>query len=631
MPPSPSFTTLLRRPAAAIAAGAALVGFVVLLGWWTTTTGLSHWGGRAGSAPWSAFWLVTAPLAAVAPKVWRRRLAGLAAAAGLLALAAPSAALLLQQLAFPATTYVSSPGTCLVIILLAAAATTVELRWWPTALAVAAASVANLTLLGHLLGRSWLTSGGASDPLAGLSLPTVALALLGATVVVVESNRHNRGADLLEQDDKRMTMRRIAIGTTIAAALTMLASPALSGAGVGRTAYLAVVGIALAAAMFGTLIALAADRREAAAALETMVDAAPDATIFCDPDGLVVRMNTQAERLFGWTRDELLGQSVDLLLPESHRAAHEHHRAAYGAQPDYRQMSGRELDARRRDGETFPAEVSLAPLRIRGRLVVAATVRDVTPHREQVERLRELDEMKNLFLSAVSHELRTPLTFVKSMTQLLIQQDDAIDPTRRRELMGRIVRNADHLDSLLGDLLDIERLRRGDIVHDQTRPTNVTAVARATALNFAQDFEHEIKVAASVDLWALATPSLLERVVSNLLTNAAKYAPDTPIEVTVERVNADVVIRVDDHGPGIEPEQRQSIFHPFDRGRETGSATPGIGIGLTLVRQFTAWFGGEAWVDPRDDGTTGASFRIRLPALAASPDALAGTDQAPTT
>src|SRR5690242_1713226 len=141
-----------------------------------------------------------------------------------------------------------------------------------------------------------------------------------------------------------------------------------------------------------------------------LLEAAPDAMVIVDSRGRIVLVNGQAERLFGYTRAELLGKPIETLVPASLRAGHVGHRDGFFHDPRPRPMgSGLELNAARKDGSEVPVEISLSPLQTEDGTLVTAAIRDVTERKEQLRRVQEANRLKSEFLANMSHELRTPL------------------------------------------------------------------------------------------------------------------------------------------------------------------------------------------------------------------------------
>jgi len=242
------------------------------------------------------------------------------------------------------------------------------------------------------------------------------------------------------------------------------------------------------------------------------------------------------------------------------------------------------------------ADESGAPVRMVG------TAQDITER-------RQIDDLRDSILSAVSHELRTPLTSIIGFAVTLKERGDSVAETTRREMIDHLVRQANKLDYLLSDLLDLDRLRRG-LVRPTFRPTDIGRLVTQVASGHVSD-THEIDVRVISAVAEVDAPKV-ERIVDNLLANAVRHTPPgTGVSIRVETGEGGVLIAVDDSGPGVAHEHREQIFEIFNRGGGGDDRVAGTGIGLSLVAQFTALHGGRAWVEPSPSG--GASFRVFLP------------------
>jgi PAS domain S-box-containing protein len=230
--------------------------------------------------------------------------------------------------------------------------------------------------------------------------------------------------------------------------------------------------------------------------------------------------------------------------------------------------------------------------------------------REAGRRLRSLDEMKNTFLQAVSHDLRTPLAAILGLAVTLERTDIELPPAEARDLASRIAANARRLDRLVTDLLDLDRLARG-IVEPKLHPTELGAlVARVVE---GSDLQAHRRVDLELaEIVIRIDAAKVERIVENLLANALRHtSADTAIRVAVQPLEAGALLIVEDEGTGVPEEIRETIFDPFRQGPDAPEHSPGVGVGLTLVRRFAELHGGRAWVQERTGG--GASFRVFLP------------------
>jgi len=224
------------------------------------------------------------------------------------------------------------------------------------------------------------------------------------------------------------------------------------------------------------------------------------------------------------------------------------------------------------------------------------------------EDLRALDETKNAFLSALSHDLRNPLVAIRGFAEVMQIRGDRLAPERAQEFVERIVSNADRMNRMIGDLLDLDRLGRGALALNR-QPTDLMAIVRRTVAE-AELQEHSVEIDAEQVVVASVDPVLVERIVDNLLRNASRHTPKaTPVWIRLRNQDGGVLMMVEDAGPGVPEDMRDTIFEPFRRGRNPQSA--GSGVGLSLVARFAELHGGRAWVEDRPGG--GASFRVLLP------------------
>ncbi len=224
--------------------------------------------------------------------------------------------------------------------------------------------------------------------------------------------------------------------------------------------------------------------------------------------------------------------------------------------------------------------------------------------RETAEHLRALDELKNLQLHAVSHDLRGPITAILGSALSLEHSDKALTPDKRTELVHGITAAGRKLHRLVADLLDLDRLERG-ILEPDRKATDVAALARGVVAEVDLG-DHPVHVDGTA-LDALVDPAQVERILENLVLNAAKHTPaGTSIWIRLEDAEEGILLTVEDEGPGVPEELRRTIFEPFRQ----GGPGPGLGIGLSLVARFAELHGGWARVEDREGG--GASFRVYL-------------------
>lgn len=357
-----------------------------------------------------------------------------------------------------------------------------------------------------------------------------------------------------------------------------------------------------------------------------LLEAAPDAMIATSPEGVILLVNRQAELLFGYHRDELVGEPVELLVPARYAGNHSTHRESYAHHPTMRPMGvGLELFALRKDGSEIPVEISLSPVETTDGVIYAAAIRDASERKEAerrlqdaleaertaAEQLRTLDALKDEFLSIVSHELRTPLTSIAGFAELILTQQ--LDEDTHRTLLERIRANAGEMGRMVDQLLAYSRLEAGRV---EVHPVEIDVASsiREVVTNQSGGLTgHEIQLDVEPGLTATADPSALERVLGNLLSNAAKFSPvHHPITVTARSAeDGQVVVSVRDRGIGIAPEEQKRVFERFYQASANSRTAKGTGIGLSIAVRYIEMQGGRIWVE--SEVGKGSTFSFTLP------------------
>jgi PAS domain S-box-containing protein len=372
-----------------------------------------------------------------------------------------------------------------------------------------------------------------------------------------------------------------------------------------------------------------------------LLEAAPDAIIEVDRDGRIVLLNRVTERLFGYEREELLGQMVEVLIPASVRAGHHKHRQAYWAHPSARPMgTGLKLEGQRKDGSRFPVEISLSPVQFQEGFRVSAFIRDVSERRLAEEKIsaiqaayteelaaknRELEarneeveranRLKSEFLSGMSHELRTPLHTIIGFTELLDEEIEGSLNAKQRRFIGHIHKDSQHLLAIINDVLDLSKIESGRLeLQRETFPVLETIEETVSSIRprcEAKSIQIEINVPYDMDLYA--DRLRFRQILYNLLSNAAKFTPEQGhVRVGVVRRESFIEVSIRDTGIGIPASQHESVFDKFYQvGQRQAGGLEGTGLGLAITRHLVEEHGGSIHLESRPG--EGSCFTFTIP------------------
>jgi PAS domain S-box-containing protein len=355
------------------------------------------------------------------------------------------------------------------------------------------------------------------------------------------------------------------------------------------------------------------ERKKAEERFRLVVESAPNAMVLVSHEGKITLVNSETEKLFGYTRQFLIGKGIELLIPARFHGKHPGYRKAFFAEPQTRSMgAGRDLYAVRNDGSEFPVEIGLNPIESAEGHMVLASVIDITARKKQ-----EANRLKSEFLANMSHELRTPMNAILGFSELLIDKKVGPLNDKQSEYLQDIHMSGSHLLQLINNVLDLAKIESGKVSLRiesfglQAIVEGVVSALRPLADKKALDISVEL-------LPELNTVSLdksrFKQILYNLISNAVKFnRPNGTIRIESSLLHENVfALRVTDTGIGIAPQNLKKLFIPFEQ-VDSGTARQheGSGLGLALTKEIIELHHGRIQVESTEG--KGTTIIVNLP------------------
>ena len=345
--------------------------------------------------------------------------------------------------------------------------------------------------------------------------------------------------------------------------------------------------------------------------ISAIVENTSDCIITIDAKGTIETVNLATEDMFGYISRELVGHNINMLLPPAEREEHDKYLASSELHTSRIINQARDLEGCRKNGSLFPLELNVSFMEHQGERKYIGIIRDITIR-------KQAENMKSEFVATVSHELRTPLTSIKGSLGLIRGGTAGELPQKMNDMLNIAYNNSDRLVRLINDILDIEKIEAGKMEYS-LKPINMDDLLKQTIKNtesYAEVHNARFVLTQSpADIHVMGDSDRLMQVLTNLLSNAAKFSPDgTEVKLSMERLEDIVRIKISDQGYGIPDAFKSKIFGKFSQADTSDTRQKGgTGLGLNISKAIVEHHGGKIGFETElGKGTT---FYFNLPII----------------